>query len=378
MLENVLIISASAGSGHVRAAQAIERAFAERGGATTVRHIDALQYTTKLFRDLYSKAYFDVAKDAPAVVRWLYDHTDRPWRSERQRLAFDKLNARPFVKLIEEHRPQITVCTHFMPAEIISWLTEEGRISTRQAVVVTDFDAHAMWLCRHHERYFVALEETKVCLGKLGIDPDRISVTGIPIDPIFSVRKDREAMRRKHGLDPDRATVLISAGGLGAEAAELIVRSLLELRNRAQVVAICGRSAALGERLEPLREASSGGDVPLHVVGYTSEMDEWMEAADVVVGKPGGLTASEALAKGLVFVVVSPIPGQEERNSDHLLEAGAAIRANNIPALAWKVGRLLDDPARLAAMRAAALRLARPRAAFDIVEHMIEIGERTR
>jgi processive 1,2-diacylglycerol beta-glucosyltransferase len=113
----------------------------------------------------------------------------------------------------------------------------------------------------------------------------------------------------------------------------------------------------------------------LKVFGYTTEMDELMAAADLIVGKPGGLTTSEAMARGLPFVVVSPIPGQEERNADHLLEEGAAIRCNNLPVLAYKIDRLLDDPGRLDSMRASALRLGRPRAALDIVAKVAELGE---
>jgi processive 1,2-diacylglycerol beta-glucosyltransferase len=103
------------------------------------------------------------------------------------------------------------------------------------------------------------------------------------------------------------------------------------------------------------------------VIGYTTEMHRWMAAADALVGKAGGLTSSEALARGLILVVVNPIPGQEERNSDHFLEEGAAIRCNNLPALAYKIDAVLDDPDRLARMQDAVKRLARPNAAADIV-----------
>src|SRR5206468_10601077 len=113
----------------------------------------------------------------------------------------------------------------------------------------------------------------------------------------------------------------------------------------------------------------------LKVVGYTTAIDENMAAADLLVGKPGGLTTSEALAKGLVLVIVNPIPGQEERNADHLLEEGVAIRCNNLPALAYKIDRLLDDPARLASMRENVQRLARPNAARDVVAALIGEGE---
>jgi processive 1,2-diacylglycerol beta-glucosyltransferase len=135
---------------------------------------------------------------------------------------------------------------------------------------------------------------------------------------------------------------------------------------------ICGRSAALKARLDERAAARPPHVTPvLHVVGYTTEMDEHMAAADLLVGKPGGLTNSEALARGLGLVIVHPIPGQEERNADHLLEAGAAIRCNNLPALAWKIDRLLGDPARLTVMRANARRLARPHAARDIAATLL-------
>ena len=131
---------------------------------------------------------------------------------------------------------------------------------------------------------------------------------------------------------------------------------------------ICGRSEELKRQLDALAAAHpSAHPVTLTVVGYTTAMDEYMGAADLLVGKPGGLTTSEALAKGLPMVIVNPIPGQEERNTDHLLEEGAAVRCNNPPVLAWKIGRLLEDPERLAEMRAAAQPVARPQAARDVV-----------
>jgi processive 1,2-diacylglycerol beta-glucosyltransferase len=105
----------------------------------------------------------------------------------------------------------------------------------------------------------------------------------------------------------------------------------------------------------------------MKIVGYTTEMDRWMAAADFLVGKAGGLTSSEALARRLLLIIVNPIPGQEERNSDHFLEEGAAIRCNNLPALAFKIDALLDDPERIARMRGAVQRLAKPDAAAAIV-----------
>ena len=372
MFQRVLILSASVGAGHVRAAQALEKAIIQMGAARDVRHVDTLDYTNRVFRNLYSKAYLEMVNGAPDVLGWLYDYLDQPWKNERRRLALDRLNTRRFVRLLKQYQPEMTICTHFLPAEIISWLKAKKQLPSRQAIVVTDFDIHAMWLCHHYEQYFVALEETGVHMQKLGIPAEKITVSGIPIDPVFAEPKEKVAMREKHGLRPDRTTILVSAGGFGVGSMEHVINSLVELKHEAQIVAISGRNEELRQRLLALVPRNSNMErVTVKVVGYTSEMDEYMAAADFMLGKPGGLTTSEALARGLVMVIVNPIPGQEERNSDHLLEEGVGIRCNNLPVLAHKIDRLLDDAARLETMRRNVARLSRPNAACEIVDKLL-------
>jgi processive 1,2-diacylglycerol beta-glucosyltransferase len=367
----ILILSASAGAGHVRAAHAIEHAVCALG-TCDVRHVDSLDHTTKVFRRLYQKAYIDMVNHAPEVLGVLYDHLDKPWKYERRRLAWDQLNTRPFVELIKSYDPAWAVCTHFLPAEIVSWLKARRRLRARLAVVVTDLDVHGMWLYRHVDRYFVALDETREHLVRLGIDREKITVSGIPVDPSFAAPQDKHAMRRKHRFSPDRTTILVAAGGFGVGPVEHLVSNLLQLTHRAQVVVICGRSEDLKRRVDKVAAAvPADANVTITALGFTTEMDELMAASDILVGKPGGLTTSEALAKGLAFVIVNPIPGQEERNADHLLEQGAAIRCNNLPVLAWKVDCLLDDPLRLARMHEQARRLARPHAARDIADALL-------
>ncbi|MDB5034552.1 MAG: UDP-N-acetylglucosamine:LPS N-acetylglucosamine transferase [Chlorobi bacterium] len=376
MFKKVLVLSASAGAGHVRAAEAVEHAFREMGAAEEVIHIDALQYTNRMFRDLYAKAYLDIMKTAPDVLGWLYDQLDKPWKNERRRLAFDKLNTRRLIKMLRKYQPEVVVCTHFLPAEIISWLRAKERLTCRQVIVVTDFDVHAMWLCHNYEHYFVALDETREHLKELGIPAAKLTVSGIPIDPCFSQPKDRRMMRLKHGMDPELPAILVSAGGYGVGPINYMLQSLSKMEHPAQIMVMCGKNEKLLEKItEMKKEIEATSRIIVNPVGYTREMDEYMAASDIVVGKPGGLTTSEALAMGLVFVVVNPIPGQEERNSDHLLEEGAALRCNNLPVLSYKIDRLLGDPAHFEQMRQNALRLARPRAAFTIVEELLAMKE---
>jgi processive 1,2-diacylglycerol beta-glucosyltransferase len=368
MNKRVLILSTSAGTGHVRAAQALEKEFLRDPRVGRVIHEDALKFTNKLFREFYSTLYMKLVRSAPDVLGWVYKASDEPWKGEAARVQLDRLNTQKLVKFIREFEPDITVCTHFMPAGIISHLLEAGELQTHHSIVVTDFDCHAMWLSRMFHRYFVALDETKAHLDALGLPAERITVSGIPIDPIFAEPVDRAAVRKALGLNPEKTTLLLSAGALGVGPTALIVERLKLLRFDAQTIVICGKSAEVRTQVE----AAVAGDRRFGVLGYTDRMHELMGASDLFIGKPGGLTTSEALACGLPLAVFSPIPGQEERNADHLLEEGAGIRCNELTTLPFKIDRVLSDPGRLAAMQGAARKMGRPHAARTVVQTLLD------
>jgi processive 1,2-diacylglycerol beta-glucosyltransferase len=374
MFKKVLILSASVGAGHLSAASAIEKEFKQQKTAEYIKNIDVLEYTNPLFRRLYSKAYIEMVNTMPEVLGWIYESLDKPWQNERRRLALDRLNTQPFIKLIKNEKPDIAICTHFLPAEIISWLRAKNKIDTKQVIIVTDFDAHAMWLCHNYEHYFVALDETKIHLSKIGIPAEKITVSGIPIDPIFAVHKDKIEMRKKHRFVQDKLTIIVSAGGFGVGNIELLLEALSELKTPSQIIAICGRNKKLKSKIDNLATNKLNNDrVKFLPIGYTKQMDEFMSASDLIVGKPGGLTTSEALTKGLIFVIVNPIPGQEERNSDHLLEKGCAIKSNTLPTLAYKIDKLVEDKNRVKTMKNNIKNLANPFSAKTIVDKIISI-----
>ncbi len=363
---SVMILSAAAATGHLRAADALVAAFVARGVAA--RHVEVLRYTNPIFRKIYSDLYIDLMTRGPNLLGWLYKTFDRPWQFQKRRLALDRLNTGPIVKMIKRENPDLVLCTHFLPAEILLYLRKKKVFDVPIGIVVTDLDAHAMWLLKNVDWYFVARDETRVYLAALGIPSETIFVTGIPIDPIFGLEKPKPETRLRLGLDPDKKTILVSVGGFGVGPVESLVHSLHEIQNSVQIVVICGRNTRLEDRLKklpPLRH-------PMTIVGFTKEMDSWMAAADLLVGKPGGLTSSEALARGLVLVIVNPIPGQEERNSDHFLEEGVGIRCNNLPALAYKIDTLLADHRRFSRMQEAARQMARPDAASAVVATVLK------
>ena len=371
----VLLLSASSGVGHVRAAQALEKAFAARGDCV-VEHIDAIRYVSKLFQRVYEKTYISMVRRVPELMGMIYDRTDQPWNHPRRRLAMDRLNTQPMIRMLKRLQPNLCVATHFLPAEIIGWLIERKKLRTRHAIVVTDYDVHALWLCRTVDRYYVALDESVEYMSRIGVPREKLRVSGIPVDPAFAAPADRAAERKRFGLDVGAPTLLVSAGGEGVGPIAQIVRELLAMQRPWQIVAIAGKSEKTLHRLQELAGGAgklSSGAARLCPVGFTTEMDRYMAAADLLVGKAGGLTTSEALARSLPMALIEPIPGQEDRNADHLLEAGAAIRCNNLPAAAWKIAALLDNPARLHRMQEAARGMARPAAAAKIAEDALTL-----
>jgi processive 1,2-diacylglycerol beta-glucosyltransferase len=371
----LLVLSASVGAGHLRAAQAVEAALREVAPQATVRNVDVLELTNAAFRRVYGKAYLDLVNRVPHVLGYFYDLLDQPSRSgrnrgDRLRLMVEKLNLGGFIRFLQEGPWDLVINTHFLPAEIIASLRNRGELAQPQVTVTTDFETHRLWMNQPCEHYFTATAEGAEYLHHWGVPRGLTTVTGIPIHPVFSRPKERETLLNKHGLAGDRPILLQLAGGFGVGPIEMLYRAVLEIENPIEVVVITGRNEAVREKLRAIEPP------PRHhaqVLGFTDQIDELMAVADLVISKPGGLTTSETLARGAAMVIVNPIPGQETRNSDYLLESGAAIKVNNRGTLAHKVGSLLEDPERLARLRANAVRIGRPRAAFDVAEHCLKM-----
>ncbi len=370
----VFILSASAGTGHLRCGEALEEAFAADSRVESVLHRDALWLGSPWLRGIYSGLYAQMVRSAPELLGVAYRSSDAPWRGHSWhslRFGLDRLGTHSLMRWLSEESPDLVVCTHFLPASIVGWMLEKERLKARLAVVVTDLDCHAFWIVPQVQDYYVALEETSVHLESVGVERERIHVTGIPVARRFGQSVSREAVCARAGLDPSCPIVLVSAGALGMGPTEELVCRLLQKRLRVQMVVVCGRCPELRSRVEAL----TAGRPEVYVRGYTHRMHEWMQVSALFVGKPGGLTTAEALVCGLPMAIVAPIPGQEERNSDHLLEEGVAIRCNELSTAAFKIARLLADPERLRSMSQKARLLGRPNAAQTVVGSLLA-GER--
>ena len=261
--------------------------------------------------------------------------------------------------------------THFLAPELIAALRLSGRLRAPQLTVVTDYDAHRIWVHPPTERYCVASPVAAASLKAHGVPGAAVKVTGIPVDPAFSVPLDRDAARRAFGLSGGYPVVVQAAGGHGVGPLEEVYRALLASTVPSEIVVVCGRNEAGKKKLGQIRPPSRHR---VKLLGFTDKMRELMAAADLLVTKPGGLTVSEALACALPMALVSPIPGQEERNSDYLLENGVAVKAGAPAALTGKVESLLASEARLADMRRRARALGHPRAAFAVAREALELS----
>lgn len=369
----ILVLSVPSGAGHTSAALAVERALAARGDCF-VEHVNALDYCSPFYQFVFNRLYRFLIGHFPHGMGWIFRHFDRPWHDPALRRVFSRLNCLPLLRFLRGARPDLCIATHFLASTLLADWMRRGKLSTRLSVVVTDFDAHPVWLSRGVARYYVALEETAQSLVGWDIPQDSIRVTGIPVNPVFAATMESDsvlpapAVRRSLGIAEDRQTVLLSAGSFGIGPSAALASSLLALRRPWQIVAAAGRSTQLEVHLRSLAERAAAENNPatMHVLGFTNEMHRWMAASDIILTKAGGLTVSESLSLGLPLAIIEPLPGVETRNADHLLEHGAAIRCNNLHVAAWKVARLLDDPARLAQMRVAARTLGRPGAAAEI------------
>jgi len=372
MSKRVLVLSASVGAGHLRAAQAVELALRQLAPEAVVKNVDVLELTNAAFRRVYAKAYLDLVNKAPHVLGYFYDLMDRPVSprrtSDRLRLTAEKLNLRPFLRFLGSEPWDVIVNTHFLPAELIASLRAKNKLATPHLTVTTDFETHRLWVNQPCDHYFSATSEGAAYLQHWGVPAGDITVSGIPIHPVFSQPKDRGECLSRQGLAGDRPIIVQISGGFGVGPIEEIFRGILAIEVPVEIVVVTGRNETAKRQLEQIAAPERHR---VKILGFTDQIDELMAVADIVVSKPGGLTTSEILARGAAMAVVNPIPGQESRNSDFLLEKGAAVKINNLATLAHKLTPLLEDPSRLARLKENSRRIGKPQAAFDIARRAL-------
>jgi processive 1,2-diacylglycerol beta-glucosyltransferase len=373
-IRKILLLSVSAGAGHVRAAEALHRCAQMQFPGIETRHVDVMQHVTPAFRKIYTDWYVKLVNTSPTAWRVLYERSGKADPGaivQKLRRLTERLHSAALLGAVRGFAPDAVICTHFLPAELLMHEIRRGRFDTPVWVQVTDFDLHRMWVMPHMRGYFAANAEIGERMRQSIAPPTQVHVTGIPIMPDFASPSDQAEAARSFGLDPQRRIVALMGGGAGMGGLDAVAQALLAIDADFQLVVLAGKNASALAALQALARRHPGRLFPL---GFTDQVHRLMACASFVITKPGGLTTSECLAMGLPMILSSPIPGQEERNADYLLEAGAALKANDTLALVWRARLLLDDAPKLAAMQRNAAALGRPQAARDALRLVLEGG----
>jgi len=358
----ILIVYASAGAGHQCVAESVYEALEKKG----VELVDVLNFTPLLFRKLYPASYLFLAQYLPSVWGFLYNISDKSAflrLPKKTRRFFNKINTAKFEKYLLETKPETVIATHCLPSEIVSHLKGRSRFSGRLITVITDFAIHSFLVLQEVDLFIVALESTRKELSGKGIAKERIKPLGIPIKPKFSVSHARSALLEKLGLEDNLFTILVASGGFGVGPFKQLIMVLEKLTRPVQVIIVCGQNKRLFKQLKHRVFKKA-----VRVYGFVENMDELMEVSHLIIGKAGGVTMAESLAKKLPSILISPIPGQETGNCDILEKAGCAVKVSGINKVKNLIEHLIDSPEELVKMKEQIEKTARPDSAARLAK----------
>jgi processive 1,2-diacylglycerol beta-glucosyltransferase len=325
--------------------------------------VDSYKYAALVVSRVVSDGYLQMVKTIPQMYRYIYDRAEKatevgPFRNWAHQ--FTAGNLRP---LIERERPDVVVCTHAFPSGAMAEYKRMYADAPPVVGIVTDFAVHAFWIHDNVEGYCVATDEMRDVMVARGVRPERIVVSGIPVDPQFAPGLDTpQAIRERLGLPAQRPLALVMGGGLGIGPLERMLRAMEDVDAPMAAVVVAGRNKRVEGRVLATAESVS---YPVRVVRFVDNVFDYMHAADVFVTKPGGLSTAEALAAQVPMVLFKPLPGQEERNVRVLCEWGAAVRARTIEDLPVAIKSLMTDSTVHQRMVAATRKYGRPNAARD-------------
>ena len=341
----ILVIHATAGAGHKKAAEAVFHGLQAKGGFDA-RLVDALDYTNPFFKKTYPSSYTFLVTRLPALWGFFFALLDIPWLQplvRAVRRVYNGFNAGALQEFLVREQFDAVITTQFLSAEVCAYLKREGKIRSKVICVVTDFDVHRIWVNKGIDVYTAACDYTKNKLKALGVPSGNIFATGIPTDAKFSRDPDTAALRKELGLRDGVFTVLIATGSFGMGPIE----EIMQLLKNYQLLIVCGHNKDLYGRLKPLAHQNA------HILGLVDNMDELMSVADVMVTKPGGLSIAEALVKKLPMIFFSAIPGQEANNIKVLSTYEIVPQAQStLPQIAQTIHEWVSDPQDLDAFKA--------------------------
>ncbi len=366
----VLVLSITAGEGHNATARAISEVFTEKGVESHV--LDTYAYINKALANVFSKGYLFVSKDAKLIWSGTYRlienrraGSDTPSATR----SINKVFIRKMGEYIAAEDPDAIVYTHSLVGIILDLLKQKGKLRAKTIGIVTDFTMHPFWEESLHSDYIVtACEQLEYQAMQKGFRPEQILPLGIPTNPKFSKSVPKEEARRQLGLDPDKKTILFMGGSMGYGNMSKTVKQLDKIDEDFQIIAVCGNNDSAKRKVEALRTEKR-----VLALGFANNVDLLMDASDCIITKPGGLTTSETLAKRLPMIIVNPIPGQEVRNSEFLVNHGAAMQVSSTMSLEEIIYTMTKNPAKLEQMRENIDLIRKPTATEDLCNFVMDV-----
>jgi len=362
---NILIVTASIGSGHNKAAEAVSNEMKIKYPKSHIAVVDFMSTETGYLNGFLKEIYLKMLDYVPNVYDFLYNFTGGRLQGFSAQSMLALAMKKNMEDLIRQHQADLVICTHPFPCAAASYLKKNAQADMVLACVITDFSIHQMWVYKHVDLYFVATDEAKQELIHRGVEAERINVTGIPIDTCFDKSYDKGALLQKFSLNAAMPIALIMGGGLGLGGVKTALMQLEELCQPIQILVVTGANASLWSEIKENRNHSKH---KIQVWGYSNNVQELMAVAAFLISKPGALTICEAMAMELPMLLHEPIPGPETENAAYVEQKGAGIWIkdnNNIGAV---VKELLSDEKKLAVMRQNAHSCKKPAAAKSIVD----------
>ena len=359
MSKKVLIMSASTGGGHNRAAKAMKDEIEKKcidGEHITCEIIDSLKLINTTMDKIISSGYEKSAKYTPKAWGGVYKMSDANIVSKHEYKGnlFNTLLASKLKKLLKERKPDLIIGTH--PFPMIALSTLKKKYPYRNAFnsffvpplisVLTDYTAHSTYIQDEIDYYIAGDEYVKEVLISEGVDGDKIKPYGIPVEKSVLEHREKSVVLEELGLAPDKFTVLLMGGSFGAGNIKDTLKELLEIDRDFQIIVITGRNETLKEKLEKSLEKHDI-DKNISILGFTQDMNDILSSVDIIVSKPGGLTTTECLLKELPMIIPYYIPGQEEENMDFLSNCGAALRTSKKFTISVLLKVLIDNPTRM-------------------------------
>jgi len=367
----VLIFYASFGNGHKSAAFAIKDYLEENYKNTQIEIIDAYKYINTALNKTTEKGYEFITAKTPIVWKKIYTHADEKGMISSFLKKLNKVASFKISKLINSINPDVIINTHMFSNTICSNLKKKGKINAKLACIITDFALHNEWIQYHEytDAFFVSNNAIKIDCIKRGIDENKLHVTGIPISPRFKQNFDKALIRRDFGLQNLTTILFFAASAYAFDSMQQVFENLLKLDN-VQIITMCGKKEKTKKFFEEILENTPHNN-HVKLLPFTNKIPELMAISDFIVTKPGGITSSEALACSIPMIICNPIPGQEEQNSNFLLNNGVTIRLFDNDDMYVTLSNFFNSPNRIKQIKEMTKEIGKPNSTKDICEFIM-------